>query len=102
MLNPMNGEKFQRVSRYEKKRSNKRKRNINKHHMTNKCKGGKSTPDNLLRMKIERHESLHHYFKNLSWEEIGDVLQSIFNMREPEKCLELVRRISQTKGRSNV
>ena len=100
MLFEMEGEKFQRKVRFEKKRK-QRKQRKNKHHMTNKCKGGKNIPSNMLDIKIERHAALHHYFRNMSWEEIGDALFLIFQMREPEKCYELVRRISRLKGRSN-
>ena len=98
------------------------RRGINRHHMTNKRCGGKKTKWNILWMKIRRHRSLHHYFGNLKWEvigdviyygtmrerkafrglsdsEIGDVLFSIFHKRDPMACVEVIDRVSLAKGR---
>jgi len=98
------------------------RRGRNRHHMTNKRCGGKKTKWNILWMKIRRHRSLHHYFGNLKWEvigdviyygtmrerkafrglsdsEIGDVLFSIFHKRDPMACVEVIDRVSLAKGR---
>lgn len=100
-LYPMQGEKFKRSVQFDRRLKGNKKGKIkrNKHHMTNACKGGKTTPNNILIMKVERHASLHRYFRNMSWEEIGDVLYSIFHMRDPAKCYEVVQRLSRLKGR---
>lgn len=100
MLEALRGEKFQRANRWAKKHSPRHNmRGRNKHHMTNACKGGKSVPSNLLLMKKDRHATLHKVFRNMSWEEIGDALYSIFGQRNPQKCYEIVQRVSRMKGR---
>lgn len=99
MLEALRGEKFQRANRWAKKHKPRKMRGTNKHHMTNACKGGKSVPSNLLTMKKERHSSLHRVFRNMSWEEIGDALFSIFGQRDPQRCYEIVQRVSRMKGR---
>lgn len=96
-MREMQGEHFQKFNRLNRKFRKRVKRNH--HHLTNSCKGGKTTPNNLLLIKIERHASLHRFFRNMSWEEIGDALYSIFGLRDPVKCYEVVQRISRLKGR---
>ena len=98
---PMNGERLQKYNRLQRRELPRRRRRppINKHHMTNACKGGKTTESNILQMKIERHATLHRYFRNMSWEEIGDALYQIFHLRDPQKCYEVIQRISRLKGR---
>lgn len=83
----------------QSKRTKKRKARMNKHHMTNACRGGKSTESNLLNIKIERHATIHKYFQNMSWEEIADALYQMFGMSDPLKCYEMMQRISHLKGR---
>lgn len=98
------------------------RRGRNKHHMTNKRHGGRSGANNLLLIKIGRHDSLHYYFGNLKWESIADiiydgtwlkrrrfqylseqearkVLLSIFNYHDPMQCVRMMDRISRIKGR---
>lgn len=77
----------------------KKGRHINRHHMTNKCRGGKDTSNNILMMKIDRHQKLHAMFKNMSWEEIHDTLKSIFGVGDPHKVISVMERISRLKGR---
>ena len=77
----------------------KRGRHINRHHMTNKCRGGKDSHNNILMMKIDRHRRLHHLFGNMSWEEIHDTLKSIFGVGDPEKVVATMERVSLLKGR---
>ncbi|MCX6702112.1 MAG: hypothetical protein NTX96_02890 [Candidatus Zambryskibacteria bacterium] len=101
----------------------RKKRRVNKHHMTNKCKNGKKgNTGNILWMKILRHRNLHHYFGNLKWEvigdmicygtmtkrkafrglskvEVGDALFSVFGKRDPMACVRVIDRISRAKGR---
>lgn len=101
-MTPMPGEKFQRANRWAKQhpRKHRQLRGINRHHLTNACKGGKTVESNLLNIKRDRHASLHRIFRNMSWEEIGDALYSIFHQRDPQKCYEVVQRISRLKGRT--
>jgi hypothetical protein len=101
-MRAMQGEKFQRAVRYQKRHRLPRKRKIrrNHHHLTNAVNGGKSIPSNLLSIKIERHATIHRYFRNMSWEEIGDALHQMFGLRDPLKCVEVINRISRLKGRT--
>ena len=100
----------------------RRRSSINRHHMTNRRCGGKSGKWNVLLMKIYRHRNLHHYFGNLKWEvvgdviyygtmrgrkafrgmsdlEVGDALFSIFHKRDLVACVEVIDRVSLAKGR---
>jgi len=45
-----------------------------KHHITNKCHNGGSSPDNLLKFDSERERAWHFLFKNLSFEEVAELL----------------------------
>lgn len=94
----------------------------NRHHMTNKKYGGQAVPHNILLMRVEPHNNLHHFFGNLGWEEIGDSIRtgamrerkffrdlsdrhvgdalfSIFRKRDPTDCVRVIERISRAKGR---
>jgi len=86
-----------------KKRNRKKRKGAygtNVHHLTNRCKGGKSDERNLLTIKVVRHRNLHALFGNMSWEEIGSTLKSIFGVSDPKKCIEVIDRISLLKGRT--
>ena len=96
MLEPLPREKFQRQVRYQ--RRHKKMPTTNRHHMTNRVRGGKSVQSNLLTLKRERHDALHQVFKNMSWAEIGDALYSIFHTCDPERCFKIVERVSRIKG----
>lgn len=52
----------------------KRSGKIIKHHIVNRCRGGKSTPDNLLRFDSERERAWHFLFGNKSFEEVAELL----------------------------
>lgn len=51
-----------------------RSRKIVKHHITNRVKGGKSTPSNLLKFDSERERAWHFLFGNKSFEEAAELL----------------------------
>lgn len=94
------GEKLALQVKYQRRHKKEKKRWINRHHMTNKCRGGRNDDSNLLRIDGNRHRKLHELFRNMSWEEIGDTLQSIFGKRDPQTCIEVIRRVSRMKGRA--
>lgn len=65
------------MSRNKQKRRNKhwqRKGKFNRHHIKNKCRGGRTTKENLLWMDIERHNAFHFLFKNMSFREVAALL----------------------------
>jgi len=120
----MNAEGKSRHSscRFSKAQRRGRKVRVNRHHMTTESHGGRRNRRNILWMKVERHESLHHYFGNLKWESIADfiycgdfwsrksfrglsrqevseVLFSIFGRYDPMACVELMDRVSRAKRR---
>lgn len=111
MLHPLRGEKFQRVEHFFRKHPrsqgdvrlfrhrNRKQKGTNKHHMTNRSRGGKSTADNILIIDKQRHAKLHKLFGNMSWEEIHDTLKSIFGVGEPKRVISVMERISRLKGR---
>lgn len=45
-----------------------------KHHIVNRVRGGKSEPSNLLRFDEAREKAWHFLFKNLSFEEVAELL----------------------------
>ena len=45
-----------------------------KHRIKNRCRGGKSTPDNLLRFDSERERAWHFLFGNKDFEEVAELL----------------------------
>lgn len=49
-------------------------RTKNKHHLTPKSRGGKNTQENLLLVDIEKHIYWHKIFKNLTLEEVIELL----------------------------
>ena len=54
---------------------------MTKHHLTNKCRGGHATPDNLLQLWNDKHEIWHILFQNDSPEEIIKVLERMIRMK---------------------
>lgn len=52
----------------------KRSGRIINHHIKNRCKGGKSTPENLLKFDSERERAWHFLFKNMSFKEVAELL----------------------------
>jgi len=52
----------------------KRSGRMVKHHITNRCHGGKSTPSNLLKFDSERERAFHFIFGNKSFEEVAELL----------------------------
>jgi hypothetical protein len=45
-----------------------------RHHITNRCNGGTSTQSNLLLFDRNREKAWHFLFKNLSFEEVAELL----------------------------
>ena len=59
----------------------KRSGKMVKHHITNRCHRGKSEPSNLLRFDSERERAWHFLFKNLSFEEVAELLLKTCQMK---------------------
>ena len=64
----------------------KRSGKIIKHHIVNRCRGGKSTPDNLLRFDSERERAWHFLFGNKSFEEVAELLLKTSQMKRRQKA----------------
>jgi hypothetical protein len=105
---------------------------IDRHHMTNKreFKHSRSKRNwygswNVLMMRRSRHENLHRYFDNLSWEDIRDSIQtgkmyrrknfielneaqikealySIFGRIDRFECVVLMNRVARAKKRNQM
>jgi len=56
-----------------------------KHHITNKCKGGKSTKENLLVFDQNRERAWHFLFGNKSFEEVAELLLRTCQMKGRKK-----------------
>jgi hypothetical protein len=64
---------------------NKRSGKMVKHHITNRCRGGKSAPDNLIRLDSERERAWHFLFGNHSFEEVAALLLRTCQMKGRKK-----------------
>jgi len=64
----------------------KRSGKIIKHHIVNRCRGGKSTPDNLLRFDSERERAWHFLFGNKSFIEVAELLLKTNQMKRRQKA----------------
>ena len=65
-----------------KKQEWSRSRRFNKHHIVNKCKGGKKTKSNLLTFEVNRHKAWHFLFGNKSFEEVEELLRRCRTLKE--------------------
>jgi len=52
----------------------KRSGRFDRHHIENKCKGGRLIPSNKLIFDTERHKAWHFLFQNKSFEEVAALL----------------------------
>jgi len=59
----------------------KRSGRMVKHHITNRVNRGKSIPSNLLKFDSERERAWHFLFKNLSFEEVAELLLRTCQMK---------------------
>jgi len=70
-----------RLNRSRQRKSQKHKGRTpgrNHHHLQNKCKGGNSSPSNLLLIDIEKHRCWHALFKN---KDLGEVIELLLRIR---------------------
>jgi hypothetical protein len=61
----------------KKPKEEKRLLGRNHHHLKPKARGGKSNPNNLLLIKIERHRCWHEIFGNRTLHEVIKLLERI-------------------------
>jgi hypothetical protein len=47
---------------------------FNRHHIVNKTNGGSSKPSNILKMDVNRHRAWHFLFRNMSFQEVAELL----------------------------
>jgi hypothetical protein len=64
-----------------KRKGIKRYRNRNFHHLFPRERGGDDSKENLLLLKIERHECWHKLFQNRTLNEVIHLLHRIQRMR---------------------
>lgn len=64
-----------------KKRKWKRKGRFVNHHNINKCKNGRSSSPNLIRMDESREKAWHFLFHNLSFKEVAELLIRLDRMK---------------------
>jgi len=69
----------------KKHRKWKRSGKIIKHHIVNKCRGGKAKPSNLLKFDSERERAWHFIFGNKSFEEVAELLTRTQKMKRRKK-----------------
>ena len=73
---------FKKLNRFQKLNGKRAHGGQNRHHLTNKCRGGDCSPENLLQLKIWKHELWHRLFKNSDPEYVIEVLQCMMRMKE--------------------
>lgn len=65
-----------------------RKIKRNRHHLTPRSRGGKTTQSNILKIDVVKHRKIHEIFHNLTLEEIIAVLQRLQKMKKrPEQTV---------------
>lgn len=67
-----------------KKHRWERSKRLNKHHIKNKCKGGDSSPSNLIRLDTERHKAFHFLFGNMDFLEAANLLTRAYQIKNSE------------------
>jgi hypothetical protein len=55
---------------------------FNRHHIKNKCRGGTWAPQNILIMDIQRHNAWHFLFRNMSFEEVIELLKRTLELQK--------------------
>jgi hypothetical protein len=78
--------KWRKFSRKEARRVRReekyfRKHKFNRHHITNKCRGGNASDENILRMDINRHNAWHFLFKNMDFLDVIRLLARCLKMK---------------------
>jgi len=63
----------------------KQRKHQNKHHLRPKSRGGQSIESNLLWMDIERHKIWHILFKNLTLDEVINLLIRVKRIKDSQK-----------------
>lgn len=59
-----------------------KRKSMNRHHLLNKCKGGKNQDWNIVLIDIEKHRYWHKIFKNLSLEEVIELLKRLKRLKD--------------------
>lgn len=54
----------------------------NKHHMLNRCNGGRRDDSNMLLMDERRHSAFHLLFQNLDFLQVAKLLVRTHNMKK--------------------
>lgn len=68
----------------------KRSGRIIKHHIINRCNGGKDNTGNLLHFDEAREKAWHFLFGNLSFREVAELLLRVADAKERQ---DLIQRI---------
>ena len=63
--------------RNDMRRKHRNRDKMTNHHLKNRCMGGKTTPENLLRLRQTRHEIWHKLFLNMDLGEIIECLKRV-------------------------
>ena len=58
-----------------------RQQNQNRHHLLNKCRGGDFSPQNIIMLKVDKHNEWHRIFRNSDPEDIIRVLLRMCRMK---------------------
>jgi len=69
------------------KNSKKKRRagKLTKHHIHNTVRGGDNSPENIIFIKNEKHQSWHTLFRNMSFLEIAMLLVRTHNFKNKTK-----------------
>ena len=74
------------MKRNKKKDDRKRlgKLGLNRHHWTNRSRGGKTNKRNISWLKIAKHRAWHILFKNLSLREAIELLERLEQIKKSQ------------------
>jgi len=63
------------------RKKNKRKNKLTRHHIKNTVNGGLTTPENIIKLKNEKHQYFHSIFHNLTFLQSARLLLRTHNMK---------------------
>jgi hypothetical protein len=64
---------------------NKKRRKMNRHHLTPKSRGGDRRSSNMLLIEVKRHDAWHYLWGNRTLDEVILLLQRLKQLKEAER-----------------
>jgi len=66
----------------------RRNKKLTRHHIRNKCNGGKDTPRNIIYLRKEKHDCWHLLFGNKTFEQAAALLLKASKMKRRQRYVD--------------